>query len=172
MVILQRVFLIIVLQWLIIRLVRKINYQLDFYLPVFCQSYSECLNQFLSEQLDEKCLAFIFVNDFSKSLNTIFDTVLPFNQNQQSNCLSWLVLIIFSFIADNFGRKLSSSISGAMTSFEALLVKFDMNQQMLIIVLFFLSFRDMPIINVHYSFINELSYNLIISKILYREQFQ
>ncbi|CAD8213754.1 unnamed protein product [Paramecium pentaurelia] len=59
-----------------------------------------------------------------------------------------------------------------MTSFGALLVTFAMNYQMIAIGLFFLGFGGNPTITVHYSFINEHSCNLYISKILYRGQFR
>ncbi|CAD8213752.1 unnamed protein product [Paramecium pentaurelia] len=98
-----------------------------------------------------------------ESLNTAFDALLPCHRTLQSIIQSTVYLgsvsglIISSFIADNYGRKLSLSISWAMTSFGALLVTFAMNYQMIAIGLFFLGFGGNPTITVHYSFINEHS---------------
>ncbi|CAD8175056.1 unnamed protein product [Paramecium octaurelia] len=165
----KRAFLIFGLQWLITSWI--------LFSPVFffikptidCQSNAECLNSCTSESLDEKCLAYICDDSFrqefviGESLNTAFNALLPCHKTLQSIIQSIVYLgsvsglIIFSFIADNYGRKMSMSISWSMTSLGALIVTFAMNYQMIAIGLFFLGFGGNPTITVHYSFINEHS---------------
>ncbi|CAD8117905.1 unnamed protein product [Paramecium primaurelia] len=128
-----------------------------------CRSNAECLNQCSSESLDEKCLDYVCDDSIRRKFVVAFYALLPCHKALQSIIQSTVYLgsvsglIIFSFIGDNYGRQLSLSISWAMTSFGALLVKFAINYQMTAIGLFFLGFGGNPTITVHYQFIDEHS---------------
>ncbi|CAD8110050.1 unnamed protein product [Paramecium sonneborni] len=165
----KRAFLIFGLQWLITNWI--------LFSPVFffieptvdCKNNGECLDKCLSESLDDNCLNYICDDSerrqfvVGESLNTAFNSLLPCNKSLQSIIKSIVYIgsltgfFVFSFIADNYGRKLALSISWGMTTLGSLLLAFAMNYSMIAIGIFLLGFGGNPAITVHYSFINEHS---------------
>ncbi|CAD8090428.1 unnamed protein product [Paramecium primaurelia] len=165
----KRAFIIFGLQWMI---TTWILFGPVFYFiqpTINCKNDLNCYNECTTRILDEQCLSYI-CEDTSRieflvgnSLNTAFNTVLPCNKTLQSIIKSIVYFgsltgfFIFSFIADNYGRKLALTLSWTITTIGSITLASSQNFQMITSAMFLLGFGGNPAITIHYSFINEHS---------------
>ncbi|CAD8190555.1 unnamed protein product [Paramecium octaurelia] len=165
----KRAFIIFGLQWMITTWI--------LFAPVFyfiepkvdCKNDLNCYNECSTHILDDQCLSYICEDQsrieflVGNSLNTAFNTILSCNKTLQSIIKSIVYFgslagfFIFSFIADNYGRKLALILSWSITTIGSLILATAQNFQMITGAMFLLGFGGNPAITVHYSFINEHS---------------
>ncbi|CAK93551.1 unnamed protein product (macronuclear) [Paramecium tetraurelia] len=154
----KRVFLIFGLQWMITTY-RPLIIIDGFYLLLFSTLQSQKLiaktiqiaimnalhifwmnNVYLTFE-DQSRIEFLVGN----SLNTAFNTVLPCNKTLQSIIKSIVYFgslkgfFIFSFIADNYGRKLALTLSWSITTIGSLILAVTYHFQLYIVCLKFLN---------------------------------